>query len=90
MEILKIPLPHLHRADVASWFHNLLPTMDNLLKRKVNATQDCKPCKYHKEDIIHVFNSCDFGQQEHGRTWQGSQSRPDIASFASTSDHLYF
>ncbi|KAG9143655.1 hypothetical protein Leryth_017146 [Lithospermum erythrorhizon] len=86
MEILKLPLLHLHRADLASWCNHrqgkftvkhayklhgcmnakemtssnsetisVLPTMDNLTKRKVNAAQDCKLCKYHKEDIMHVY-----------------------------------
>ncbi|GAA0162799.1 hypothetical protein LIER_18816 [Lithospermum erythrorhizon] len=41
----------------------MLPTVDNLVKRKVNFEQGCKFCNNRREDIIHVFNDCAFSQE---------------------------
>ncbi|GAA0142019.1 hypothetical protein LIER_35498 [Lithospermum erythrorhizon] len=43
--------------------HNMLPTVDNLVKRKVNLEQGYKFCNNQREDIMHVFNDCAFSQE---------------------------
>ncbi|GAA0162643.1 hypothetical protein LIER_18687 [Lithospermum erythrorhizon] len=43
--------------------HNILPTVDNLVKRKVNLEQGCKFCNNQREYIMHVFNDCAFSQE---------------------------
>ncbi|XP_019163494.1 PREDICTED: uncharacterized protein LOC109159838 [Ipomoea nil] len=54
---------------------NILPTLDNLIKRRVDLMNICPACGLLEESIMHIFCTCDYAS----RVWIASQlPKPQI------------
>ncbi|XP_019164478.1 PREDICTED: uncharacterized protein LOC109160650 [Ipomoea nil] len=54
---------------------NILPTLDNLIKRRVDLMNICPACGLFEESIMHIFCTCEYAS----RVWIASQlPKPQI------------
>lgn len=67
-KIWKLPLPNATRNIFWRACHNLLPTKDNLLKRKVVKELMCPICEREPEMVVHALWGCSVASD----VWGGS------------------